>query len=258
MSKIFWRGGAIALTAFVIGAVAYMAGVNSVTGQFIEAKALAASTLDYDPGPPLSLVSARFVAVAVGVIALLAAASWGIGRAFIVGFASVAAIAMSQLLKFSVLERPALWEFNAHNTFPSGHMTVFAALALGIIAASPKALRVIMSAIMSVTLAVVAVQLLYAGWHRPSDIVGGLMLALAFYALMFFVTPHKRSVKSTGEKTLQKILGFAIMILLVLSLFVSVWALAKSDTRALLYVASFVCAAAAVYTCRAGNILARA
>ncbi len=239
MSKIFWRGGAIALTAFVIGAVAYMAGVNSVTGQFIEAKALAASTLDYDPGPPLSLVSARFVAVAVGVIALLAAASWGIGRAFIVGFASVAAIAMSQLLKFSVLERPALWEFNAHNTFPSGHMTVFAALALGIIAASPKALRVIMSAIMSVTLAVVAVQLL-------------------FYALMFFVTPHKRSVKSTGEKTLQKILGFAIMILLVVSLFVSVWALAKSDTRAPLYVASFVCVAAAVYTCRAGNILARA
>ena len=69
------------------------------------------------------------------------------------------------------------------NTFPSGHAATIMGLALTGIALCPARLRrrVVMWAVAAVVVDVSA--LVGSGWHRPSDVVGGLLLAAAFVPL---------------------------------------------------------------------------
>lgn len=179
------------LIALVVGGLAYLLGVGSLLGQRAEASVLDASTFTADPPAPLSLVSIPAVGVAMLCVALLALWVHGISRSLMILGAGAAAILASQLLKESWLERPQLFELDAWNTFPSGHMTVFAVLVAGFIWALPAGSRGFATLIGAVLLGTVSWQLLEFGWHRPSDLLGAQALAVLLFALAAWIGPRR-------------------------------------------------------------------
>ncbi|CAM5240248.1 hypothetical protein GCM10010329_45240 [Streptomyces spiroverticillatus] len=105
------------------------------------------------------------------------------------GCAAVAAVvgtlAVTELLNKAVLVRPDLVGA-AQNlreaSFPSGHVAISAALALGLVLVVPGRARLPVAAVGAVWVALTAgaVQALY--WHRPSDVLGAVLLACAAFA----------------------------------------------------------------------------
>lgn len=89
----------------------------------------------------------------------------------------VAAVAVELVFRH-VLTRPALYRDGVHlvafdGSWPSGHALRCAIVAAAIAAAWPH-----LRALLVVWLAAVAVLLELAGFHTPTDVAGGLLLAL--------------------------------------------------------------------------------
>lgn len=179
------RGRALlyAAAAVAVGWGSYAVGVGSWLGQRAEASVLGASAFTADPPAPLSLVSVPAMAIALAVLGLLAWHFHGLGRALWIVLFGAAAILVSQLLKQELLVRPELFEFDAPNTFPSGHMTLFTVLAAALIWAFPAGARGVTGVAGAVLTGTVAWQLLEYGWHRPSDVLGAQALGVLAFAL---------------------------------------------------------------------------
>lgn len=210
------RGRALtyAMLALIFGGLSYAVGVGSLLGQRAEASVLEAASFTYDPPAPLSLVSIPAIAIALLVLGGIAFWAHGVARALAVVLIPAVGIVASQLLKQQVLERPGLFELDAENTFPSGHMTVFAVLGGALIWSMPRALQPLAALVATVGIGVSAWQLLEYGWHRPSDLVGGLALAVLVFALAALVrgrrsTPRVSSAFVTGSN---RVLGIAITV----------------------------------------------
>ncbi len=176
------RALAYALLALVFGGLSYAVGVGSLLGQRAEASVLEAASFTYDPPAPLSLISVPAVIVALLLIGAIALWAHGAGRALAVVIFPTIAIVTSQLLKQRVLERPGLFEFDAENTFPSGHMTVFTVVSAALIWAVPRVLQPTVALLGAILTGVAAWQLLEYGWHRPSDLIGALSLGVLVFA----------------------------------------------------------------------------
>lgn len=179
-----------ALIALIVGAATYYLAVGNSFGQQAENEVLGASDFTVDPPAPLSLVSNLSVVIALGVIAAIALIVHGVLRTLSILFASVLALISSQILKESWLERPELVDFVTPNSFPSGHMTVFAVIAAGLIWAMSRKWRVLMIVAASSLMSFVSWQLLEYGWHRPSDIIGAYALTLCSFAIMSALGPR--------------------------------------------------------------------
>jgi membrane-associated phospholipid phosphatase len=67
-------------------------------------------------------------------------------------------------------------------SFPSGHTTVAASLALGLVLVLPGRWRAPGALVGAAYAAAVGVATVTAGWHRPSDVVGGFLLTVAWAA----------------------------------------------------------------------------
>ena len=186
-----------ALLALLVGGLAYLLGVGSFLGQRAEEKVLDASAFNANPAGPLQLVSPLTVLIALAVIALIALWVHGIARAVTVAVFSALAILASQILKDAWLGRPELIDFDVANTFPSGHMTVYAVVVGALLWALPSQARGVVMIGGSVLLGVVSWQLLEYGWHRPSDLIGAQALAVFAFAIATLVSPLRtRAVQS--------------------------------------------------------------
>ncbi len=174
-----------------VGVGSYVLGVRFTLGQRAEESVLEAADFTTNPPPPLNLVSIPSVAVALVVIGLIALFAHGLQRAIVVTLAPAAAIVASQLLKIHVLTRPELFELDAPNTFPSGHMTVFTVIVAALIWAVPAQLRAFTALGGAALLSVVSWQLLAYGWHRPSDVLGALALGTLAFALAALLRPAR-------------------------------------------------------------------
>jgi membrane-associated phospholipid phosphatase len=97
-----------------------------------------------------------------------------------VGLIMLAANVTSQLLKPLLAlprEFPGPPSFSASGSWPSGHATAALALALcGVIAASPR-WRPAVGAVMAAFVVAVCYSFLELGWHYPSDVLGGFLVA---------------------------------------------------------------------------------
>lgn len=98
------------------------------------------------------------------------------------------AVATAEVLK-RVLHRPDLAPdmntlINESNidTFPSGHATIATAFALGLLIVSSLRARLWIAAFGMLWAAGISTAALIAGWHRPSDLIGGVALATAWLA----------------------------------------------------------------------------
>ncbi len=112
---------------------------------------------------------------------LVAAAAWKLRNVtWIVVW--VAAVAVELVFRHA-LTRPALYRHGVHlvafdTSWPSGHALRCAIVAAAVAAAWPR-----LRAVLAVWLVAVAVLLELAGFHTPTDIAGGLLLATAAVAL---------------------------------------------------------------------------
>lgn len=196
------RSRALWATLFwlAVGIGSYVLGVRNALGQRAENSVLDAAEFTTNPPPPLNLVSIPTVALTLVAIGLLALWAHGLKRAFVVTLVPALAVIASQLLKLQLLTRPQLFELDAPNTFPSGHMTVFTAVVGALIWAVPARIRSLVALAGAALLGAVGWQLLAYGWHRPSDVFGGVALVCCVFALAGLIRPaHTRGRMAAGR-----------------------------------------------------------
>ena len=131
----------------------------------------------------VSLASAAIVSLGLGLIGLVRG-GFGLATAalLVVAGANVTAQALQVLL-----DRPNLLGHHAYavgNSFPSGHVTLVASLGFACILVVPRRLRTPVVILVSVIVAAVGVSTITAGWHRLADVVGAILIALAWAAIV--------------------------------------------------------------------------
>lgn len=134
--------------------------------------------------PVLGVVSNSFIGLglAVAVVLALVRGRWWLAAqvAILVGGANLT----TQVLKHVVLDRPALLDIARAdiNTLPSGHTTVAASVAAGLLIAVPRRWRPLVAVAGAAYTAATGVSTLIGQWHRPSDVVAAILVVLAWGA----------------------------------------------------------------------------
>jgi len=175
---------AVALAVLLAGS--YLFFVQGYMGQLIDEQARSGAELGSASGAAsalldaVPLLSAGMVVVAV-VIGLLRRK----GVATVVALAVVAGANLSsQLLKHELLSRPDNGATGSwHNSFPSGHTTVFVSAVFALFLVCAPRVRALVAAAGAVAIFAVGALLVASGWHRPSDVVGG-VLVVAIYVFV--------------------------------------------------------------------------
>jgi len=244
-----------ALAAVGLGVV-FVIAVWTERGRIAEGAVLEASTFATD-SPLLGVVG-------IATLAAACAALLGIGLVRRRGDLALVAIAvvvastgLGQLLKHLILARPAAIAEQG-NSFPSGHMIAFAAVAAGALVVLPPALRLLAAPVAAALLSLVAVRLVHDGWHRPSDVVGALLLVVCLTAIATLwrapAPPSRRAPYRTLELALLAGAALAGLVALVAALVVA----AAGDAGApLLTSASSALVAAALLSVAAMSWLVR-
>lgn len=245
-SIVFW---------IAVGVGSYVLGVQSALGQQAEASVLDAARFTTDPPAPLNLVSIPTVGITLLVIGLVALGVHGIRRALGLLVVSAAALVASQLLKLQLLPRPELFELDAPNTFPSGHMTVFTVLVAAIVWAVPTSARALVAVAGAALLAAVGWQLLAYGWHRPSDVLGAIALGVAAFAVATLIKPATSRSTPALYRTVRAGFGMLGWILVAGSLALAAFAAAQSNQDLLLDAGQFGIIGASVLAARSLLVL---
>lgn len=97
----------------------------------------------------------------------------------------VGANASTQILKMWLLDRPYQGVgYELANSFPSGHATVILSLAFALTIVAPQAARSLVGLIMGVVAALAGMVIVAAGWHRPADLVGALLVVMIWSLIL--------------------------------------------------------------------------
>lgn len=131
----------------------------------------------------LELVSEGAIVVAVlamGAVGVLRRrAVLGVGAAAIVAGANVS----TQFLKYQVIERPD-FGWSAHNTLPSGHVTVITSLLVAMLLVVPARSRLYLVPLVAFCSACAGVGTIVLNWHRPSDVLAAYAVVLGWTGLI--------------------------------------------------------------------------
>jgi membrane-associated phospholipid phosphatase len=176
--------GSLAFLALFIAT--YVVFVLTPAGQQLENLGLEGSALRGTSSQTDSLLGLGSISVVTfGItIAIFAAIALLRGRPAL-AIAVVAAMGGSALMAEAfkdVLPRPEHIDGPAwllRNSFPSGHATVAAAMGAGLIVVAPARLRWLALPVAAIGTAVIGQATQIAGWHRASDAIGAVFLALA-------------------------------------------------------------------------------
>jgi membrane-associated phospholipid phosphatase len=93
-------------------------------------------------------------------------------------------VAVARVLK-DVVVRPELGVYGSstHNSFPSGHVAVATGLLLAFMLVLPAKARWWFFVPGAVGVAIIAAATMITGWHRLSDVIGGVLVAAVLYCL---------------------------------------------------------------------------
>ncbi len=121
--------------------------------------------------------------LAVGALAAVAAIRGRLRLALVPVVAILGAVGTSEVLKSWVLTRPDLLDQPEYsNSFPSGHATIGLAVAWAAIVVAPPRARRSVAIVGTLIAALIGIATVAAAWHRPSDVVGGYLVATAWAA----------------------------------------------------------------------------
>ncbi|MGH1524573.1 phosphatase PAP2 family protein [Leifsonia sp. L25] len=177
--------GALGTVVMFIGI--YLFFVQSYIGQVIDERSFAGAEkwkgdlIDFAHALLNALPVAAVVAGAIiALIIVLVRRNWLV-FAVAVG-AAIAANVSTQVLKYSILSRPEKGvDTGLANSLPSGHTSVAASAALLVFLVSSPRLRPLAAVVGSVFTIAAGASTLVEQWHRPSDVIAG-MLVVAFWA----------------------------------------------------------------------------
>ena len=188
-----------AASALGVGVI-YAAAVQTTLGQSLDDLVLWGRPLD-DPNT-VELASRTLGTLNLAVAALatsgLAGIALAVGRPLLAGGVIVAIVGANlttQVLKEVVLDRPNLVGSGAYafgNSFPSGHVTLAASLALAALLVAPRRLRSLVALGGAAYVSVVGISTLTAGWHRLADALGAILVALAWTGVVAAVVAGAR------------------------------------------------------------------
>jgi len=184
------RSGLMAIVAAGLAVAIYHFGGSSVRGRAFEARALEAAQFSTDPGFPLALVSVPTLLVAASGLGLCALVRGRVADALRVLSAIALANLFGQGLK-GVLSHPLASELpHGSGTFPSGHAIAISSIVAGVLLTFPAALSVLAAIPGVVILSMSATHLLHFGWHRGSDVLGGIAIVLCVFGCVYMFGPQ--------------------------------------------------------------------
>lgn len=161
----------------------------------------------------VSIASLAVSALAIAAIAALRGRWWLAGAMLVaIGGANVT----TQVLKRAVLWRPAAETdlgVGVVNSYPSGHATVIAVLALALVAVVPVRLRPFVVLAGAALFTLVGSETITEGWHRAEDVVGAGLVALAWVAGMALAVVRLRGAGIVGAETTRGHLGAGRLLL---------------------------------------------
>ena len=180
------------LLAVVAGSMAVFFGnyvffVRTTLGQELDNAALVGAehetqgviTEAWDLLDIISVASLALACVMIGMVALLR-------KRVALAFAALTTIAVAnvatQLLKRVALERPDLIGAGDVNSLPSGHATVATTVAVGLVMVTAPRWRSVVALVTVVFPIGVAVAVVTASWHRPSDSIASFCVVLGVAA----------------------------------------------------------------------------
>jgi membrane-associated phospholipid phosphatase len=183
VAQLRWlAAGLILLTAVVYWfSTLTRAGQRIGNGALVAPRDLAAETL-LIVADNLSVITGVILAAA-GVVVFLLAWWWrGLRSAVIVVLLIAGSVLVAEVLKHVVLPQPALippLPGKVDNTLPSGHVTIAMVVSLALVLVVPSRWRGLVAAVGVFFAARIAVSVLAAGWHRPSDALAAATLVTA-------------------------------------------------------------------------------
>ncbi|WP_454049739.1 phosphatase PAP2 family protein [Cellulomonas sp. Marseille-Q8402] len=133
--------------------------------------------------PVLDVVSVGFIAAAIVTCAVIAFVRRRWGLALVAAGVLVGANVTTRVLKYWVLDRPELGHGPEFNTLPSGHTTAAASVAAAVLLVVPPRARPWAAVLGAAYAGATGVSTLIGQWHRPSDVVAGLLVVLLWGAL---------------------------------------------------------------------------
>lgn len=200
---LFVSAGAIA-TASVL----YIVTVGSRTGQLVGELILGGRPADAMTvaGAEQILGSTSRISVALGtsIVVVLALLQRRPRLALAGVVIVVGANVTTQVLKQVVLDRSDLLDglfYPLANSFPSGHATAAASLAVALLIVLPPLLRAPTVLLSALVVAMIGISTLVAGWHRMADAVGGVFVATAWGAGLAAALAWQRGVEVVGQRT---------------------------------------------------------
>ncbi|WP_436494823.1 phosphatase PAP2 family protein [Actinokineospora sp. HUAS TT18] len=170
-----------AAAACVVGLLlTYLLFVRTAAGQWVDQLMLS----DYRGKPRFAeevLAATLDVTLVLLVVVLVIGALGGRWWRGIAGIGvMLGAVGVARLLK-ATLSRPDLdiAGSTTHNSFASGHVAAAAGLLVAFLLVVPAAVRPWIGVLGGLGVAMVAWATVEAGWHRPSDVVGAVLIAAA-------------------------------------------------------------------------------
>jgi len=135
----------------------------------------------------LTTISAGSIALAIAVVVGQALVRRRAAQALLAVAVVGGAVATTELLKHAVLPRPRLLSATSpldYNTFPSGHTTTAFAVGIAAALAAPPRWRRLVAAGAFLYGTAIGIATVAAGWHRPSDVAGALLVAVGWAAAL--------------------------------------------------------------------------
>ncbi|MFV4913833.1 phosphatase PAP2 family protein [Microbacterium lacticum] len=180
-----WHFVATAAVLAVLLAASYLFFVQGYMGQLIDEQARTGAQFAVVAEASTLLDAVPLLSAGVVLIAVVIGAIRRQRVATVLALIVVAAANLtSQLLKHEVLTRPDNGATGAwHNSFPSGHTTVIVSAVFALFLVCAPRVRPLVATVGAMATVVVGALLVASGWHRPSDVVGG-VLVVAIYVFV--------------------------------------------------------------------------
>jgi len=190
---------ALALTCALALVAAYAVFVRTHAGQRVDEAALsgrlASAHARHAADQLLTTISVGSLAVALVLLAGQALLRRRVAQAVAAVAIVLGAVVLSEVLKHLVLPRPELVPTALErNSFPSGHTTTAFAVGVAAVLAAPPRWRRAFAVGALLYGTAIGVATVAAGWHRPSDVAGALLVvtgwAAAVVLAIALVDPH--------------------------------------------------------------------
>jgi membrane-associated phospholipid phosphatase len=190
----------------------WYASLRTITGQMLDTVALSGNslgrrTVDAPLDVALNAISTVSLILVLIMIGVVAVARRRYSLAIMSAVVVVGSAATTYLLKSYLIIRPEFGvdpdRSGAGNSFPSGHATVAAAFAIGLMLVLPPATRGVASIIGATYAAVVGIATLSSGWHRLSDVIAAYLIAggwAAFAGVVLVLNQRPSAVVTRADR----------------------------------------------------------